>query len=158
MDAATRACYRHNLVVHASDLPKGKGWSPASWQILAGAGRIPVTLFEAVDAVDAGPIYLQEWLDLDGTELLDEWRGMLAKATINLVRSFVAQYPDVLKFAREQLGEPSFYPRRRDKDSELTPTKTLAEQFNHLRIVDNERYPAFFRYKGREYVIKVYTP
>ena len=25
---------KHNLVVHASDLPAGKGWSPMSWQIL----------------------------------------------------------------------------------------------------------------------------
>src|SRR5699024_7115397 len=25
--------YTHNLVVHASDLPEGKGWSPLTWQI-----------------------------------------------------------------------------------------------------------------------------
>ena len=28
--------YKNNLVVHASDLPKGKGWSPMSWQISRG--------------------------------------------------------------------------------------------------------------------------
>src|SRR5215207_6931705 len=27
---------RHNLVVHQSDLPRGRGWSPVSWQILEG--------------------------------------------------------------------------------------------------------------------------
>ena len=26
----------HNLVVHESPLPKGKGWSPLTWQILEG--------------------------------------------------------------------------------------------------------------------------
>ena len=24
---------KHNLVVHESDLPKGKGWSPVTWRI-----------------------------------------------------------------------------------------------------------------------------
>ena len=28
--------FKNNLVIHASDLPKGKGWSPLSWQILKG--------------------------------------------------------------------------------------------------------------------------
>lgn len=157
VEAATRARYRNNLVVHASALPKGRGWSPASWLILEGADRIPVTLFEAVDDVDAGPIYLQEWIDLGGTELLDDWHTMLAQATISLARRFVAGYPALLDEAREQVGVPSFYPRRRPCDSELSVDKSLAEQFNLLRIVDNESYPAFFIHpKGRKFVIKIY--
>jgi len=35
--------FKHNLVVHESDLPQGKGWSPLTWQILEGKNRIPVT-------------------------------------------------------------------------------------------------------------------
>jgi methionyl-tRNA formyltransferase len=31
---------KHNIIVHASDLPKGKGWSPLSWQVLEGEIRI----------------------------------------------------------------------------------------------------------------------
>ena len=27
---------KHNLVVHSSALPQGKGWSPLTWQILEG--------------------------------------------------------------------------------------------------------------------------
>src|SRR5665213_1085767 len=41
---------RHNIVVHASDLPKGKGMSPLTWQVLEGKNSIPVSLFEAVEA------------------------------------------------------------------------------------------------------------
>lgn len=156
VEAATRARYRNNLVVHASALPKGRGWSPASWLILEGTDRIPVTLFEAVDEVDAGPIYLQEWIDLEGAELLGEWHAKLAATTTILARRFVAGYPALLGQAREQAGEPSYYPRRRPSDSELSMDKTLAEQFNLLRIVDNESYPAFFRHKGGKFAIKVY--
>ena len=31
----------HNLVVHESDLPRGKGWSPMTWQVLEGKDEIP---------------------------------------------------------------------------------------------------------------------
>ncbi|HRK56288.1 MAG TPA: UDP-2,4-diacetamido-2,4,6-trideoxy-beta-L-altropyranose hydrolase [Burkholderiaceae bacterium] len=155
VDTQTRSRYRNNLVVHASDLPKGRGWSPASWLILEGKSRIPVTLLEAVDPVDAGPIYLQEWIDLDGTELIDDWRKALAHQTIHLASTFVERYPAILNSARAQVGQPSNYPRRRAQDSELDPHQTLASQINQLRIADNDSYPAFFHHQGKTFVLKI---
>ena len=47
---------KHSLVVHSSNLPQGKGWSPMTWQIIEGKNKITNTLFEAVSAVvKAGP-------------------------------------------------------------------------------------------------------
>ena len=149
------AKHRNTLVVHESDLPKGRGWSPLSWQVLEGAERIPVTLLEAVDEVDAGDIYMQEWLELDGTELIDELRAKQGRATLELCRRFVAEYPRVLERARPQEGEPTWYPRRRPEDSELDPDRTLREQFDLLRVVDNERYPAFFEWRGQRYNLHI---
>ena len=63
---------KYNLVVHESFLPKGKGWSPISWQILEGKNTIPVTLFEANKKVDSGVIYGQEVINFSGHELLTE--------------------------------------------------------------------------------------
>jgi len=31
---------KYNIVVHESDLPKGKGWVPLFWQILEGKNEI----------------------------------------------------------------------------------------------------------------------
>lgn len=155
VDIKTRTRYKHNLVVHASDLPRGRGWSPASWLILEGAQRIPVTMIGAVDQVDAGPIYLQEWIELEGTEIIDDWRELLAKKTVALVSTFVTEFPKILETARDQIGQPSTYPRRRAKDSRLNPDKTIAEQMNLMRIVDNDEYPAFFGYKGNEFVLLI---
>jgi methionyl-tRNA formyltransferase len=31
----------------------------------------------------------------------------------------------------------------------------LAEQFDLLRVVDSERFPAFFEYRGRRYKLKI---
>lgn len=44
------------LVVHKSDLPKGRGFAPVQWQILEGKADITVCLIEISDDVDAGNI------------------------------------------------------------------------------------------------------
>ena len=36
---------KHNIVIHASALPKGKGWAPMFWQILEEKNKIPFTMF-----------------------------------------------------------------------------------------------------------------
>jgi methionyl-tRNA formyltransferase len=144
---------RLNLVVHGSDLPLGRGFSPIPWQVLEGKNRIPIVLFEAEEALDAGPIYFRDEIELDGTELLDEIHVKTWEKIEMLVRTFLDQYGKVRP--RAQHGAPTFYERRTQKDDELDPHRTLAEQFDHLRIVDNERYPAWFTYRGQRYVLKI---
>jgi len=147
--------YKHNLVVHESDLPKGKGWSPLTWQILEGKNRIPVTLLEAEERVDSGVIYARTWLEFGGHELIEELRKAQAGATFSLCKRFVDEYPEFLNEARRQHGEESFYSCRRPSDSRLDPKQSIEDQFNLLRVVDNERYPAHFSYRGSEYRLSI---
>jgi UDP-2,4-diacetamido-2,4,6-trideoxy-beta-L-altropyranose hydrolase len=150
------ALHSHNLVVHESALPQGQGWSPMTWQILEGVSEIPITLFEATAELDAGPIYLQCSIQLQGTELVDEWRTMQAQATLELCLAWFDSYQEVVAVAKPQYGEASHYRRRRLVDSKLDPERSLAEQFNLLRVVDNQRYPAFFYWRDRPYVLQVH--
>ncbi|MDF1827355.1 MAG: UDP-2,4-diacetamido-2,4,6-trideoxy-beta-L-altropyranose hydrolase [Legionellaceae bacterium] len=145
----------HNIVVHASALPEGRGWSPMTWQILEGKNKICVTLFEAMSELDAGPIYAQNWLILDGLELVDEWRKKLEAVIQRLCIDWVSGYPESTINAVPQCGEGSYYPRRKAGDSELDLDKTLREQFNHLRVVDNNSYPAFFYLNGQKYCLYI---
>jgi methionyl-tRNA formyltransferase len=150
-----RSQFDHTLVVHESDLPQGKGWSPLTWQILEGKSKIPVTLIEAEDRVDSGVIYAQHWLEFQSHELIDEVREGQAHATHDLCRWFVDHYPESVAAGKVQKGEERFYERRSPKDSELDPNKALAEQFDMLRFVDNERYPAFFGLRGQQYRLNI---
>ena len=149
------ARYRNNLIVHESDLPKGRGWSPLTWQVLEGADSICVTLFEAADAVDSGLIYLQEKIELRGNELVDDFRRLQAEATFRLCKSFVADYPQPLNKSRPQAGESNYYRRRLPADGQLDPDKTLRGQFNLLRVSDNQRYPAWFEVVGTKYSLYI---
>ena len=155
LSAEQLALHRHNLVVHESALPQGQGWSPMTWQILEGASRIPITLFEATAAFDAGPIYLQQEIELQGHELVEEWRALQAQATLELCLAWFDCYQEVVAAAQPQNSEASHYRRRRPADSQLDPERSLAEQFNLLRVVDNQRYPAFFDWHGRRYGLQV---
>lgn len=147
---------RYNIVVHESNLPKGRGWSPMTWQILEGKSDIPIVLFEARESVDSGPIYLKDIMHLDGTELISEWQEIQGRKTIDMCCDFVRQVSLNKQHPIEQEGVPSFYLRRTPADSRLDVKKTIEEQFNLFRVVDNERYPAFFELNNRRYYLKIY--
>lgn len=146
---------RSNIVVHASELPKGKGMSPMTWQILEGKNRIPITLFEAVETIDAGTVYIRDALNFSGNELLPEMQHALGKKVVQMCKEFLSGWPAILSKGEEQTGESTFYKRRTPSDSVLDPEKSIAEQFNLLRVVDNERYPAHFEWRGRCYNLKI---
>jgi hypothetical protein len=112
-------------------------------------------LFEAAKKVDSEKVYAQEWIEFHGHELIDELCVAQARATRILCTRFVSEYPGILAKAREQVGEESFYPRRKRADSRLNSNHSIVDQFALLRIVDNERYPAFFENEGHEYMIAV---
>lgn len=146
--------HKHNLVVHESALPQGKGWSPLTWQVLEGKKKIPITLFEAQSSVDSGDIYLQDHIELTGTELIDELRELQGSKTIELALLFVKNFHQIKSI--KQQGESSFYKKRTPIDSKLDLNLTLQEQFNLLRVCDNDRYPAWFEVNGEKFVIKIY--
>jgi methionyl-tRNA formyltransferase len=148
-----RSRFRYTLVLHASDLPQGRGMSPHIWQILAGQNRIIVSLLNAEDELDSGDIWKQISIDLDGTELYDEINVRLFEAEIQLM-TWALENCDNTK-PKSQIGEPSYYRRRLPADSSIDVNRPLAESFDLLRVADPDRYPAFFEFRGAKYRIYI---
>lgn len=144
--------HKSNIVIHAGDLPKEKGWSPMTWRILQGNNEVVLSLFEANTKVDSGKIYMKDTIVFNGNELLPELREKLADKILEMAVQYVKLYPIV---GMDQKGEESFYRRRTPADSQLDINKSIAEQFNLMRIVDNERYPLFFRIHNQKYILKI---
>lgn len=142
------------VVVHASDLPKGKGFAPLIWQILEGKNHINISMIKAVKQFDSGPIIFKEKLKLNGHELYKELRSKLAKIILKLIKKLLLDYPKI-KY-NQQNGKSTFYRRRYPKDSRLNINKNIKSQFNLLRTCDNEKWPAYFNYKNKKYIIKIY--
>ena len=149
-----RSKYKATLVLHASDLPKGRGWSPYVWTILGGVNQITVSLLEATEPLDSGAIWLKKTFNLEGHELLDEINTKLFESELYLMTQAVEKFDDIKP--TPQVGEIGKYMRKRTpEDSRIAIDKTIVEQFNLLRVADPERYPAFFEYKGVKYLIKI---
>ena len=142
------------LIAHSSKLPKDKGFAPLQYQILNNKNKIYMSLIKAAKEVDAGPIYFQNFFMLDGTELSNEIRNIQGLQFLKIINKFLIKYPNVK--SKKQTGKGNFNKRRYPKDSQLNTNKTFKEQFNHLRINDNELYPSFFNYKGQKYIIKIF--
>jgi methionyl-tRNA formyltransferase len=91
---------------------------------------------------------------LDGSELNDEIKHKQGLLTIKMVKKYIDEFETIKGIP--QTETESFYPRRKQKENELDINKTIAEQFNLLRVVDNERYPAHFYINGKKYIVKIY--
>jgi methionyl-tRNA formyltransferase len=151
---AERRLFKAVLVLHASDLPQGRGWSPHVWSILHGADVITVSLIEARDPVDSGDVWLRTRFKLGGHELLPEINRLLFDAELELMTRAIDRLQEITPVA--QVGDPGLYLRKRTaEDSRLDPNKTIAEQFDLLRVVDNDRYPAWLTHRGSRYVLRI---
>lgn len=142
------------LIAHSSKLPKDKGFAPLQYQILRDENKVYMSLIKASKEVDAGPIYFQNSFVLNGTELSDEIRNIQGKQLLNMIKKFLIKYPNIK--SKKQIGKSNFNKKRYSKDSQLDINKTIKQQFNHLRINDNELYPSFFYYKEQKYIIKIF--
>jgi len=143
------------LVVHESDLPKGKGFAPVQWQILEGVNEIKISLLEVGEKVDSGAMIEQLQLLFNGKELYDEIRSKQANATFELISRFLAKYPEFS--TSQQMGKSTLYRKRTPEDSELDIDKTIRDQFQLLRVCNNESWPAFFLLDGTRYTLKIYN-
>jgi methionyl-tRNA formyltransferase len=140
-----------NIVVHPSALPLGRGWSPVAWQLLGGVNKIPLSLFEATAGIDEGPVYFVDYMILEGHELNDEIKRLQGLKVVDMCVKF--RFGDFCPV--EQSGEATYFPRRTSRDSQLDAHRSIADQFNLLRVVDNDRYPAFFYMNGAKYTLKI---
>ena len=146
-----RSRFRHCLVLHASDLPDGRGWSPHVWHILNGVEELTVSLLSADDPVDSGAIWHQKRIPLNGTELCDEVNDRLFAAEVELMDWALTNCDHTAPV--DQDGEPSYFRQRTPEDSHVSPEQTLAEIFDLLRVADPVRYPAFFEHRGQKYAL-----
>ena len=145
--------FKHAMVLHASNLPKGRGWSPHIWELLHGADKITVSLLDATAAVDCGDIYKKITVDIPLSALWDEINDLLFTAEIQLIKFAIESFGNLQKYAQDPAIEATYYSKRNPKDSEIDPNKSINEQFDLIRVCDPKRFPALFNHRGETYKI-----
>lgn len=145
--------FKHALVVHASDLPKGRGWSPHIWELLNGADCITMSLLDAAASIDRGDIYKKITVEIPRSTLWNEINDLIFVAEIQLIEFAIQNFGNLKKYPQNSNIEATFYPKRSPADSEIDPNKPISEQFDLLRVCDPTRFPAHFHYRDVAYKI-----
>ena len=149
-----RASYEISLVLHASDLPRGRGWSPHIWEVADGATSITLSLIEAQDKVDSGNIWKKIHIAVSPTDLWDEINHLLFMTELELMDFALTSYGNIESQPQSTVGI-TYFRSRTQEDSRIDVDKTIAAQFDLIRICDPIRFPAFFEYRGQRYALKL---
>ncbi len=153
--ASDRANYQASLILHASDLPKGRGWSPHIWQLVQGADLITLSMLEAENKVDSGKIWMQTCIDIPKHALWDEINHLLFTAEVQLIDYAVQHFGRVSPKDQTDAEQASYFRKRSPQDSQIDVNKSIAEQFDLIRVCDPNRFPAYFEYLGHRYFLKL---
>ena len=155
INAEHRTNYRHTLLLHASDLPRGRGWSPHIWEIIQGAPKITVSLLEAEDRVDTGRIWLKEQITPNKTALWNEINHLLFKVEIKLINKAIELEDKINPQNQDTNVQATYYRKRSQADSKIDPELNISKQFDLLRMCDPNRYPAWFEFRGQKYKLVI---
>ena len=143
--------FKHSMVIHASDLPRGRGWSPHVWEIISGAGQITLSLLDAASEVDGGDIYKKVSIEIPRSALWNEINNLLFSAEIELMKFAIENFDNLEKTPQSGSFEATYYKKRSPADSKIDANKSISEQFNLIRVCDPNRFPAFFEFEGITY-------
>lgn len=146
--------YKKTLVIHASDLPKGRGWSPHIWGIINGAEEVTLTLLEAGSKVDSGDIWKKLNVKVPKTALYVQINELIFDAELKLMDFAVENFNGFVPF-KQSNENSTYWPKRTPEDSEINIQKSISEQFDLIRVCDQHRFPAFFYKEGRKFILKV---
>tara|TARA_B100001057_G_scaffold111913_2_gene110032 strand:- start:6783 stop:7427 length:645 start_codon:yes stop_codon:yes gene_type:complete len=148
---------KHNLVVHESNLPQGRGFSPLYRQILNGKTNIVFSLFECSEKTDKGKIYFKKKIKFPSTLIFEEIKIRQMNSAFSLIEKFFENYSSKKNIkSYTQRGKVSYFKKIKPDMSKLDINKSIKSQFDIIRTRDNENFPSFFVYKKRKFVIKIY--
>jgi methionyl-tRNA formyltransferase len=138
---------RHGWVnLHFSDLPAYRGAAPVQRAVMAGDTRTAATVFQLVEALDAGPVFASEPFDIDPEATAGEVLAAMADTGAEVVARVVDAIADGSATATEQVGEPTTAPKTTIEDGRVDFAAPAAVVHAHIRGVTPE--PGAFTHLG----------
>ena len=144
---------KNKFIIHESDLPKGRGFSPVKNQILKKNYKIKCCLIECVDKIDGGDIYEYDYLVVGKNDLYDDIRLKQFNISIKLIEKLLKKYPKIK--GKKQIGKPTYYKRFDEKSDEINISKNISSLFNLLRSTDYIKHQNYFFMNGKKYFIRI---
>lgn len=126
-----------SINLHASLLPKYRGASPIQSALVNGEKKSGVTTMLMEEELDAGPILLQEEVEIRRSETAGELSERLAKIGADLMAQTLEQLEKGKLKARKQRDESASYASKFSKeDGRMNWALEADELYNRLRAFD----------------------
>ena len=125
---------------HASPLPYGRGGSPIQNMIIRNFKQTTLCCFKLEEKLDTGPIYFKKKISLLG-------KGEKIFSNIyNSIIKMILQFQKKIPKSKKQIGNPTYFKRRKPKEGNLLNYNTINEVFNIIRMLDIKflKYPNGF--------------
>lgn len=132
------------VVFHMTDLPFGRGGSPLQNLIVREIYETKISALRVTKELDAGPIYLKEFLSLIGNA--DE---IFRRAADIIFDKMIPYIIDENPTPIPQEGEPIIFCRRKPEDGEIFYDMPLYKMYDYIRMLDGEGYPRAYMNLGR---------
>jgi methionyl-tRNA formyltransferase len=124
--------------LHFSDLPQYRGAAPVQRAVMAGDTRTAATVFQLVEALDAGPVYASDPFDIDPEATSGEVLAAMAETGAETVARVVDGIAAGTAVATEQSGEPTLAPKLTIDDGRVDFAAPAAAVHARLRGVTPE--------------------
>lgn len=132
--------------LHFSDLPALRGAAPVQRAVMAGATTTAATVFQLVEALDAGPVFASEPFAIDPAATSGDVLAAMAESGAGLVARVVDAIAAGTAVATEQVGEPTTAPKLTLEDGRVDFVAPAAAVHARLRGVTPE--PGAFTHLG----------
>ncbi|WP_416393372.1 MULTISPECIES: methionyl-tRNA formyltransferase [unclassified Curtobacterium] len=124
--------------LHFSDLPRYRGAAPVQRAVMAGDTRTAATVFQLVEALDAGPVYASDPFDIDSEATSGEVLAAMAETGAETVARVVDGLAAGTAVAVEQTGDPTLAPKLTIEDGRIDFAASAAVVHARLRGVTPE--------------------
>jgi len=139
------------VVIHSSDLPKGRGWAPIYNSIQKNEPEYVVSIIKIDEKVDTGNILLKcrlikpKYINNNNLRDLDE------EITIIIVEKLISllkdSSKDILIGKKQENSLSTYYQNRNQNQNKLDETKNIKEQIFDI-LATNENYASFLEIDG----------
>ncbi|TCL84272.1 methionyl-tRNA formyltransferase [Curtobacterium sp. PhB142] len=124
--------------LHFSDLPAYRGAAPVQRAVMAGDTRTAASVFQLVEALDAGPVFAADPFTIDPEATAGEVLSAMAESGAETVARVVDAIAAGTAVATEQTGEPTLAPKTTIDDGRIDFGAPAAVVHARLRGVTPE--------------------
>jgi methionyl-tRNA formyltransferase len=144
------------LNIHPTLLPRYRGPTTAAYIIMNGDTESGSTVHLMTEHMDRGEVVAQSRVALGPFDTVRSMQRKVYASEPELMLEALDRYERGIEPTAQDETLATEYPkRRRPADSEIDPTKPLAELFDEIRAADPSDFPAFFFHRGEKVFIRL---